>query len=107
EASTKLNAEVTQRSQHLRQDESSGNDIVPGATSDQELDAQLETLRKKLAEVGKESEMLSQEIHALERQSSHNARYINEAVQLFEQNPYNELFQGATGQDVNTVNLSM
>lgn len=74
-------------------DESSGNDIVTGATSDQELDAQLESLRKKLAEVGKESEMLSQEIHALERQSSHNARYINEAVQLFEQNSYTELFQ--------------
>ncbi|WJX95655.1 hypothetical protein P8452_76946 [Trifolium repens] len=135
EASTKLNTEATQRSQHLRQgvdyirqkvqsvldqklavwekyclyhcfslpegfrlpntlnDESSGNDIVTGATSDQELDAQLELLRKKLAEVGKESEMLSQEIHALERQSSHNARYINEAVQLFEQNSYTELFQ--------------
>jgi hypothetical protein len=38
--------------------------------------------------------MLSQEIHALERQSSHNARYIKEAVQLFEQNSYTELFQG-------------
>jgi hypothetical protein len=45
-------------------------------------------------QVGKESEMLSQEIHALERQSSHNARYIKEAVQLFEQNSYTELFQG-------------
>ncbi|PNX86400.1 kinetochore protein, partial [Trifolium pratense] len=116
EASTKLNAEATQRSQRLRQgvdcirekvqsvldqklavwekyclyhcfslpegfqlpntlnDESNGNDIVPDATSDHELDAQLESLRKKLAEVGKESEMLSQEIHALERPSSHNAR---------------------------------
>ncbi|XP_045832505.1 protein MIS12 homolog [Trifolium pratense] len=135
EASTKLNAESTQRSQRLRQgvdcirekvqsvldqklavwekyclyhcfslpegfqlpntlnDESNGNDIVPDATSDHELDAQLESLRKKLAEVGKESEMLSQEIHALERPSSHNARYINEAVQLFEQNSYTELFQ--------------
>ncbi|GAU19005.1 hypothetical protein TSUD_193430 [Trifolium subterraneum] len=137
EASTKLNTEATQRSQHLRQgvdfirqkvqsvldqklavwekychyhcfslpegfrlpntlnDESSGNDIVPvpDATSDHELDAQLESLRKKLAEVGKESEMLSQEIHALERQSSHNAQYINEAVKLFEQNSYTELFQ--------------
>ncbi|CAJ2634946.1 unnamed protein product [Trifolium pratense] len=135
EASTKLNAEATQRSQRLRQgvdcirekvqsvldqklavwekyclyhcfslpegfqlpstlnDESNGNDIVPDATSDHELDAQLESLRKKLAEVGKESEMLSQEIHALERPSSHNARYINEAVQLFEQNSYTELFQ--------------
>jgi len=38
--------------------------------------------------------MLNQEIHALESQSSHNARYINEAVQLFKQNSYTELFQG-------------
>ncbi|AES91356.1 putative centromere protein Mis12 [Medicago truncatula] len=135
EASTKLNAEATQRSQHLTQGvdcirqkvqsvldqkltvwekyclyhcfslpqgfqlpntlngERSANDINPGSTSDLELDAQLESLRKKLAEVGKESEMLNQEIHALESQSSHNARYINEAVQLFEQNSYTELFQ--------------
>jgi len=45
-------------------------------------------------QVGKESEMLNQEIHALESQSSHNVRYINEAVQLFDQNSYTELFQG-------------
>jgi hypothetical protein len=45
-------------------------------------------------QVGKESETLNQEIHALERQSSHNAQYINEALQLFEQNSCIELFQG-------------
>lgn len=44
--------------------------------------------------MGKESEMLNQEYQALERQSSLNARYINEAVQPYEQNNYRELFQG-------------
>ena len=38
--------------------------------------------------------MLNQEIQALEMQSTVNARYINEAVQLYEQNSLHELFQG-------------
>ncbi|CAI8610306.1 unnamed protein product [Vicia faba] len=67
-------------------DDLGGNhiDLVP--TSPQELDAELESLRKKLAEVGKESEMLNQEIQALPKHSSLNALHINEAVQLLEQN---------------------
>nr|XP_004508604.1 protein MIS12 homolog [Cicer arietinum] len=133
EASTKLNAEATQRSQNLKQgvdcirqkvqsvldqklavwekfclyhcfslpegfhmpntDESRGNDIDLGAITDPDVDGQLDSLRRKLAEVEKESEMLNQEIYDLERQSSFNARCINEAVQLFEQNSYPELFQ--------------
>lgn len=36
--------------------------------------------------------MLNQEIQALERQSTLNAGYINEAVQLYEQN--SSLFEG-------------
>ncbi|CAL5198503.1 unnamed protein product [Lathyrus oleraceus] len=71
--------------------ELSGNDIDLVASSDQELDAQLESLRNKLAEVGKESEMLNQEIQAFPKQSSLNTLHINEAVQLLEQNT--ELFQ--------------
>ncbi|CAK8563295.1 unnamed protein product [Lathyrus sativus] len=72
-------------------DELSGNDIDLVASSDQELDAELESLRKKLAEVGKESEMLNQEIQAFPKHSTLNALHINETVQLFEQN--SELFQ--------------
>ncbi|XP_058732895.1 protein MIS12 homolog [Vicia villosa] len=131
EASTKLNVEASQKSQHLKQgidhirqnvqsvadqklsvweeyclyhcfslpkgfqmpntDELGGNDIDLVATSHEELDAELESLREKLAEVGKESEMLNQEIEALPKHSSLNALHINEAVQLLEQN--SELFQ--------------
>ncbi|XP_024638659.1 protein MIS12 homolog isoform X2 [Medicago truncatula] len=104
EASTKLNAEATQRSQHLTQ----GVDCIRQKVQSV-LDQKLTVWEKyclyhcfslpqgfqlpNTLNVGKESEMLNQEIHALESQSSHNARYINEAVQLFEQNSYTELFQ--------------
>lgn len=44
--------------------------------------------------MAKDSEMLNQEIQLLERKSTVNAGYINEAVQLYEQNSMNELFQG-------------
>ncbi|KAL2337010.1 hypothetical protein Fmac_011456 [Flemingia macrophylla] len=44
--------------------------------------------------VGKESEMLNLDVQALERKSTVNAGYINEAVQLYEQNSMHELFQG-------------
>jgi len=44
--------------------------------------------------VAKDSEMLNQEIQVLERKSTINAGYINEAVQLYEQNSMHELFQG-------------
>nr|AFK36147.1 unknown [Lotus japonicus] len=74
-------------------DESSKNDVDPGALFDPDVDAQLDSLRKKLAEVGKESEMLNQEVQALERQTTLNARYINEAVKSYEQNSSHELFQ--------------
>ena len=38
--------------------------------------------------------MLNQEIQLLETKSSINAGYINEAVQLYEQNSMHELFEG-------------
>ncbi|TKY54971.1 chromosome, centromeric region [Spatholobus suberectus] len=74
-------------------DESNENDLDLGATFDPDIDAQLDSLREKLTEVGKESEMLNQEIQALERKSTVNVGYINEAVQLYEQNSMHELFQ--------------
>ena len=44
--------------------------------------------------MAEDSEMLNQEIQLLERKSSINAGYINEAVHLYEQNSMHELFQG-------------
>ncbi|XP_027333345.1 protein MIS12 homolog [Abrus precatorius] len=74
-------------------DESSENGLDPDAPFDRDLDAQLDSLREKLTKVGKESEMLDQEIQALERKSSINAGCIIEAVKLYEQNSIHELFR--------------
>ncbi|CAL0330564.1 unnamed protein product [Lupinus luteus] len=60
--------------------------VHPDASFDPDIDAQLGSMRRKLTEVGEESEMLNQEIQALERQSSLNAGYIEEAVRLYDQN---------------------
>ncbi|BAT76479.1 hypothetical protein LR48_Vigan01g269100 [Vigna angularis] len=74
-------------------DESTESGHDPGAPFDPDIDAQLDSLREKLTEVAKDSEMLNQEIQLLERKSTVNAGYINEAVQLYEKNSMNELFQ--------------
>ncbi|BAT76462.1 Protein MIS12-like protein [Vigna angularis] len=74
-------------------DESTESGHDPGAPFDPDIDAQLDSLREKLTEVAKDSEMLNQEVQLLERKSTVNAGYINEAVQLYEQNSMNELFQ--------------
>ncbi|KAJ7978806.1 protein MIS12-like [Quillaja saponaria] len=70
--------------------------ICQDALCDPDLDVQLDSLRQKLSMVGKESEMLSQELQELERHSTsinQCAGAINEALQLYEQNPLNEMFQ--------------
>ncbi|RZC10490.1 Protein MIS12-like isoform B [Glycine soja] len=78
-------------------DDANENALDSGAPFDPDIDAQLDSLREKLIEVGKESEMLNQEIQALERKSIVNAAgHINEAVQLYEQNSMHEVFQGDT-----------
>ncbi|KAL9328508.1 hypothetical protein ACSQ67_003511 [Phaseolus vulgaris] len=74
-------------------DESTESGVDPGAPFDPDIDAQLDSLREKLTEVAEDSEMLNQEIQLLERKSSINAGYINEAVHLYEQNSMHELFQ--------------
>ncbi|KAL8102625.1 protein MIS12 homolog [Apium graveolens] len=58
------------------------------ATDDTELDLQLNSLREKLASVGKESAELNRELRMLERQSllsNQLSRSLDEAVQLCEQ----------------------
>ncbi|KAK7265056.1 hypothetical protein RJT34_32672 [Clitoria ternatea] len=74
-------------------DEASVNDLDPIASLDPDVDAELDSLREKLAEVGKETGMLNREIQALEGKSTVNVGHVNEAVQLYEQNNMHELFQ--------------
>lgn len=82
-------------------DESIGNGdgdglICQEALSDSDLDVQLDSLRNKLDVVGKESEMLNLELHVLERQSASSNRcagFINEALQLYEQNSVHDMIQ--------------
>ncbi|GAY59649.1 hypothetical protein CUMW_196120 [Citrus unshiu] len=56
----------------------------------------MDSLRDKLAAVGKESSELSRELQALEKQSSatdHSAGLVSEALQLYDQNSVHDLFQ--------------
>jgi len=88
---------VSQRFSIPKTDESSGNDLIrQEALCDPNLDAQLESLRNKLIAVEKESTVLNHELQALERHSASNNRcagFINEALQLYEQNSVHDLFQ--------------
>ncbi|XP_052113481.1 protein MIS12 homolog isoform X2 [Arachis duranensis] len=67
-------------------DKSNENGLHPDAPFDPDIDAQLNSLRTRLTEVGKEFEVLNHEIQILEKQSTVNAHYVNNAVQLYEQN---------------------
>lgn len=54
-------------------------------------------IRKYIFQVRKENFVLNQELQALERQtasSNSQVNYFNEALQLYEQNSVNEMFQG-------------
>ncbi|XP_016197255.1 protein MIS12 homolog isoform X3 [Arachis ipaensis] len=94
EASTKLNSEGSiQRSEDLKKDKTNENGLRPDAPFDPDIDAQLNSLRTRLTEVGKEFEVLNHEIQTLEKQSTVNAHYVNNAVQLYEQNNFHVLFQ--------------
>ncbi|KAG6589575.1 Protein MIS12-like protein, partial [Cucurbita argyrosperma subsp. sororia] len=83
------------------------NDESPVVTSvsrdclyDVDLDTELDFLRNKLSEVRKENVVLNQELQALERQtasSNSQVNRFNEALQLYEQNSVNEMFQEMMG----------
>ncbi|KAL7000500.1 hypothetical protein U1Q18_001652 [Sarracenia purpurea var. burkii] len=65
------------------------------AFSDQELDAQLDSLRNKFTSVGKEN-ALNEEPCSLERQvvsSNHFAGSVNEALKLYEQHSVRDMFE--------------
>ncbi|KAK9278841.1 hypothetical protein L1049_028420 [Liquidambar formosana] len=70
--------------------------IDQDALCDPELDSELDSLRNKLAVVGKESSELNRELRALEKQSvssDHCAGSVNEALQLYQQNSVHDMFQ--------------
>ncbi|XP_028763619.1 protein MIS12 homolog [Neltuma alba] len=75
----------------------SGNSIEDGSVCrspfDPEIEAQLDSLRKKLTEVRKTSELLNQEVQELERRSTFNSGLISETLPLHDQNSVHELFQ--------------
>ncbi|KAJ4874956.1 minichromosome instability 12 (mis12)-like [Raphanus sativus] len=54
-------------------------------TNDQELDSELDSLRRKLHLVGNRSVELNSELQALERKSASNARLVDEASKLYDQ----------------------
>ncbi|XP_062159645.1 protein MIS12 homolog isoform X1 [Alnus glutinosa] len=91
-----------------RTDESSGDGLIrQEALCDPDLDAQLESLRNKLIAVEKESTVLNHELQALERHSASNNRcagFVNEALQLYEQNSVHDFFQEMvrTGSELRT-----
>ncbi|XP_062116872.1 protein MIS12 homolog [Humulus lupulus] len=74
----------------------SNGSICHDPLSNPDLDARLASLRNKLSLVGKESAALNRELRALEQQSvpsSHFAGLINEALQVYEENSFDGLFQ--------------
>ncbi|KAG2307196.1 hypothetical protein Bca4012_083801 [Brassica carinata] len=68
-------------------------------TNDQELDAELDSLRRKLHLVGNRSVELNSELQALERKSVSNeqsARLVNEASKLFDESSVDDMFKEMT-----------
>ncbi|PSR89167.1 hypothetical protein CEY00_Acc29362 [Actinidia chinensis var. chinensis] len=67
--------------------------------SDQELDAQLDSMRNKLALVEKETADLNRELQALEKQTvlrNHCTGSVNEALQLYEQHHVHDIIEELT-----------
>ncbi|XP_031104412.1 protein MIS12 homolog [Ipomoea triloba] len=79
-------------------DEPSGDTSVDlDSLGDAELDAQLDSLRNKLTQAGKESADLNRELRALERQSrmsNHSVATLNEALQFYNEQNVQEKFEG-------------
>ncbi|GLU20294.1 hypothetical protein SLE2022_365020 [Rubroshorea leprosula] len=70
--------------------------MIQDAVHDSDLDAELDSLRNKLALIAAESAKLNSKLRELEQQSNSNgqcARLVNEAVQLYEQNSVHDMFQ--------------
>ncbi|CAA7016095.1 unnamed protein product [Microthlaspi erraticum] len=77
-------------------DESSVNQNIQDGSNEQELDAELDSLRHKLHLVGKRSAELNSELQALERTSVSNeqsARLVNEALELYDKSSVDDMFK--------------
>ncbi|VAI47145.1 unnamed protein product [Triticum turgidum subsp. durum] len=77
-------------------DNSSAMVLHKDGNSDSELDAELNSLRKKLADANKESEELQREISSLERQTTYKSNLnssIAEVLKLFEDKSVQENIQ--------------
>ncbi|XP_057514506.1 protein MIS12 homolog isoform X2 [Actinidia eriantha] len=100
QASTMLKIEGTDRSDGISKNESAGDSSMDiDILNDRELDAQLDSMRNKLALVEKETADLNREFQALERQSvlsNHCTGSINEALQLYEQHHVHAIFEELT-----------
>ncbi|XP_010440721.1 PREDICTED: protein MIS12 homolog [Camelina sativa] len=69
---------------------------MKGGLYDQDLDAQLNSLRDKLNLVGKRSAELDSELQALERASvsrEQSVRLVNEALEVYDESSVGEMFQ--------------
>ncbi|XP_074317231.1 protein MIS12 homolog [Silene latifolia] len=79
------------------ENEASGDDAMDqDDLSDEQMDAQLDSLRSKLAEAGKECSQLDQELKQLETSSAlanRCASAVNEALQLYDNSSAQEVFQ--------------
>uniref|UniRef100_A0A1J3FEH2 Protein MIS12-like protein n=1 Tax=Noccaea caerulescens TaxID=107243 RepID=A0A1J3FEH2_NOCCA len=73
------------------------NDLnIQDGSNDQELDAELDSLRHKLNMVGKRSAELNSELQALKRTSVSNeqsARLVNEALELYDKSSVDDMFK--------------
>lgn len=70
--------------------------MIQEAVNDPDLDAELDSLRNKLKSVTAESAKVNKELQELEKQSAssgQNARLVNEALQLYEQDGVHDMFQ--------------
>ncbi|KAK9092656.1 hypothetical protein Syun_027567 [Stephania yunnanensis] len=77
-------------------DKSDGTLMDVDVLLDADLDVQLDSLREKLFWADKEATKLQRELQLLEKQSvlsDKRAEYVNEAVQLFEENSLPDMFQ--------------
>ncbi|KAK9105430.1 hypothetical protein Scep_022274 [Stephania cephalantha] len=77
-------------------DKSDGTLMDVDVLLDAELDVQLDSLRKKLSWAVKKATKLQSELQLLKKQSvlsDKRAEYVNEAVQLFEENSLPDMFQ--------------
>ncbi|XP_019086753.1 PREDICTED: protein MIS12 homolog isoform X2 [Camelina sativa] len=98
----KIDGSDSTKSQDLSNEEKSSvysDQEMKDGFYDQDLDAQLDSLRDKLNLVGKRSAELDSELQALERASvsrEQSVRLVNEALELYDESSVGEMFKEMT-----------